>query len=403
MPRFPSSPQQRLAADVREVRELQDAIGDRLEGFDERVLVVLAAGANADSLYKPSLQRLLWHLGDTSRRANIVLVQTDGTQFPQDFRPDDTERIDLEVAEKTVPGLAMPVYKQDGSPDEPYLLRDSQTEPHTLHVLHQPKSPYTGGKIGGLRDAFGMLLRSLTVRGSVPSQTLFMDAESAFYQFPGRVTAAPETDSDGVNPLLDLLEGCGAPHVIGARMRLCAYRTLVSGERVPDFDAPVSNMHAAINWAYGLPRHRYLSGGGIAGRTNTLLALGQTVSKYPGLRSEDLAELALAENADIPWGLTMDQMFTNLCPPAVEHSKAMQQLARWNHGKTAVRELYGIDNPEGCGSLERVAGRCLDAWYLLRDPRRALRILQNRRDIRAERATYPVEDPLFGSPEWTTS
>lgn len=403
MARFPSSPQQRLAADVREVRELQDAIGDRLEGFDERVLVVLAAGTEADTLYRPALQRLLWHLGDTSRRANVVLVQTNGTQFPAEFCPDDTERIDLEVAEKTVPGMAMPVYPQDGSPDTPYILRDSQAEPHTLHVLHQPKSPYAGGKIGGLRDAFGMLLRSLTVRGSLPSQTLFMDAESTFYRSPGRATAAPESDSDGINPFLDILEECGAPHLIGARMRLCAYRTLVTGERVPDFDAPVSDMHAAINWAYGLPRHRYLSGGAIAGRTNTLLALGQAVSKYPGLRSEDLAELALAQQSDIPWIVSMENTCTNLCPPASSHAKAMQQLARWNQGKVAVRELYGISNPEGCTVAERVVGHCFDAWYLLSDRRRAMRILQDRRDIRAERAAYPPEDPLYGSPEWTTS
>lgn len=403
MVKYATTAQMRLQSDMQEARNLRDALGERMQTQDNRVLLVLAAGIDAHTLYMPALRRILSQLRATSRRANVVLVQSNGSVCPQDLQFEDTQRVDLCVPVKSEPGVAMPVHASGASPDLKYVLRDSADTRHTLHVIHQPPSPQGNGKIGALRDAFGMLLHSAMDGATLPSRTLFLDAESTFYQSPEDHLHAPDESTDGVSPLFDALDEFGAPHILGARMRLCAFRTLQSGERVPDFAEPISDLHTAINWAFGMPGHRYLSGGAIAGRTETLLALGQTVSKYPGLRSEDLAELALAQQLNLPWGISMEQVYANLCPAASDHAKAMQQLARWRLGKAAILNLYGLEYPEGSSAFERFSGRCRDAVYLSSDLAHGLRVLRQKKEVAAIMQHYPAEDPLSGCPEWTTS
>ena len=394
----------RLEADVRSVHEYRDAIGDRLlQEPDDRVLVVLSAGQQAEQLYKPSLRRLFSQIGETQRRANVVLVLNNGTAFPDDVHFPEVETVFLDAVSQQFSGMTAPVHKPSDGPDKPYILETSATQPHTLHVLRQPESPFAAGKINALRDAFGMLTYSCVRKGALPRTTLFMDAETHFYDTPASHLQAPDEDSNGLDRLLDCVETYGAPHVLGAKVRMCAYSLLRSAnERAPNFDAPIADLHRANNWAHGNLGHRYFSGGAIAGRTESLLALGGTVAKYPGLRSEDTAQVALAERADIPWTLFRDTLYTNLCPLGTDREKTLQQLARWSHGKAALQGLYGITNVENSSRPELALGRAQDFLYLLRNPAHALRVLQDKRDVRDMMLQYPAEDPLRGAAEWRT-
>ncbi len=394
----------RLEADVRSVHEYRDAIGDRvLQEPDDRVLVVLSAGQDAEQLYTPSLRRLFLQIGETQRRANVVLVLNNGTAFPDDVHFPEVETVFLDAVSQQFSGMTAPVYKPSDGPDKPYILETSATQPHTLHVLRQPESPFAAGKINALRDAFGMLMHSCVRMGALPRTTLFMDAETHFYDAPSSHLQAPEEDSNGLESLLDCIEMYGAPHILGAKVRMCAYRLLCSAnERVPNFDAPIADLHRANNWAHGNLGHRYFSGGAIAGRTESLLALGQTVAKYPGLRSEDTAQVALAERSGIPWAILHDTLYTNLCPPGTDRRKTLQQLARWSHGKAALVELYGTANVENASRLELALGRAQDFLYLVRNPSHALGVLQDKRDVRDMMLEYPPEHPLDGAANWKT-
>ncbi|HRH93289.1 MAG TPA: hypothetical protein PKV72_02015 [Candidatus Peribacteria bacterium] len=395
----------RLEADVRSVHEYCQVIEDRLsDESDNRVLVVLSAGPGADALYGPALTRLFQQMGESNRRANVVLALNNGTRFPVHFDPPETETVFLKSAPHQFAGMTAPVSRAEDGPDRLHTLFTSDSHEHTLHVLRQPESPHSAGKINALRDVFGMLMHSCVVKGAVPRTALFMDAESHFYRAPDSHLKAPDPDTNGLAVLLDSLEGMGAPHILGAKVRFCVYRTMTDAqERLPDFDMPISDLHVANNWAHGRLKHRYFSGGAIAGRTGPLLALGQTVAKYPGLRSEDSAEVLLAQQAGIRWGMDTDVLYTNSCPPASDREKTLEQLARWGHGRKALLELYGVRNLEGYSRFERFAGALNDLLYLVRHPSHALWVLQDKRDVREAMKLYPDEHPLDGPAGWTAA
>jgi hypothetical protein len=164
-------------------------------------------------------------------------------------------------------------------------------------------------------------------------------------------------ESNGLAPLIELLDSQPDLDITGAITRFCTYETMQTiGEidvRLPRLATPCSPMHTIYNYTCGLiPGCLCMPGGGTIGRTECMLSLLATISQlYPGTTSEDAILTVLAEPAGFRIGLCDQALLTNRCPTTDEWTnhqpprRAWQhQFVRWYAGFDAVERHYGRHN-----------------------------------------------------------
>ena len=394
---------ERLRADIQKVRDLAGQLGERQARYadDNRTLVVLSAGGDADQLYRPALDRLARQASDSGKRLQILLGLNNGAVFPAGWSPHGTDVTHLYAEQKPAPSIPGTIHSTAGL-DAPFTLHEPVAEGHELFAVHQPEHPYSAGKIRMLNDLYAMLLRSVAHGGSLPKRLLFMDAESHFHRVTTAPHRPPDQSTNGLEALLAHLEGPDAVKMVGATMRHAAYKIMQPGnERVPDFTVRISHQHAALNATHGYNRHQSLIGGGIAGSTPELLALGSAVGKYPGLCAEDAATSLLASHAGVPWKVARDALVTNFTPPAAERRKVIDQLARWGLGPASIRELYGTSEYGDLTLKHKLLSAAADLWYLLKSGS-LLGVLRDKRDTSERVKELPPQHALDGDAAWVT-
>lgn len=400
----------RLADDVRRVLRLHDEILVATGGTcdSSRVLGIVAAAASAEQYLAYTIPRLVRQIEASGRRADLVIGLNNGFRCDRTIAYlkslDRVQLIELYTGDKLGPAIPTTCFDHPGEQTQPYTIPPADDAQHRVFVVYQREGPHAAGKIRMLDDlGRGLILPSIQAGWQPPQYTLVFDAESifiaqtedrsldtelsqirtllarlggniervvntltqAYISAKQRQTLTPpatqsqplDFESNGLAPLIDLLDSQPDLHITGAITRFCTYETSKTIDgidvRLPRLATPCSPMHTIYNYTCGLiPGCLCMPGGGTIGRTECMLSLLATISQlYPGTTSEDAILTVLAEPAGFRIGLCDQALLTNRCAATDEWTKHQpprrawqHQFVRWYAGFDAVEQHYGRHN-----------------------------------------------------------
>jgi hypothetical protein len=422
-----------LGNDVRRVLSLHDRIRSATSCDSSRVLGMVAAAAGAEQYLAYTIPRIVRQLEATGRRADLVIGLNNGFRCERTVAYlkslEGIQVIELYTGDKSGPTIPAACFDRSAEQTTPYTIPAADRSQHRVFVVYQRQGPHAAGKIRMLDDlGRGLLLPSIEAGWHPPQYTLVFDAETIFIaqtedrsldtelsqmrtllarlsgniervvntliqaytsskQRPPAGVPAPQRqpldfESNGLAPLIDLLDSRPELHITGAITRFCAYETVqtIGGMdlRLPRFATPCSAMHTIYNYTCGIiPGCMCMPGGGTLGRTECMLSLLATISElYPGTTSEDAILTVLAEPAGFQIAMCHQSLMTNRCPRIDQWTNHQpprlawqHQFVRWYAGFDAVERHYGRHNAGavlGPSSDEFVTAILAVFWKTLR-------------------------------------
>lgn len=311
---------------------------------DTRLLGIVSVGPFEDSFLAASLPRLISQAASLGRGLDLIVGLNNGAKCPT------TEHILSLARENRIFSL---VTDERLSPENPARVFDrnhplvsvnlaeiSCDQRNRIFFIHQEPGEHAAGKIRMLSDIYTLCIESRARGWVMPAQTLLFDAESSFY---GRsIDGKALSGENGLEILFYDLQSSNFD-LISPSHEVCSYEIeQTSGLQVPNFRSDVPPMVTFLNRIHGQPGFRFLTGCGILGNSAAILALGKTVIKYPGLRTEDVMQTVLAEYSGLPWGLSENSLCSNRSRVGERAPVGEGQIERWFKGLAAVISHYGI-------------------------------------------------------------